>query len=593
MGVIRLLVGVRCSSARSATLRRAATAVMGLLAWLGLGAAGLAQTTGALPSAAPQTPYAGERSEATDPKQLCKVEGRVVHAVTGEPLRRVTVTLQKMSVSSESLVSTSDQEGRFVFENVEPGRYQLTAERAGFLRQAYGSRSLPYAGAPITLPAGEHLRNLEFKLLPQAVISGRVVDDEGEPAPQVQVTVLRAGGGRAQAGILGSAITNDVGEFRIAGLAPGRYRLRAAPMSFRRFFAEAVRPGDPKAPEEGFRPTYYPGATDPAGAATIEVGAGQEVPGVTILLQKGPLYRIEGKVIGLTGERSVNQLRVALMPRRDEEMLGMMGGPGASVQADGSFLVTHVAPGSYYVTVTTFPGRIQALGRVPVEVRGSSLKDVIVPLGRSVTLSGTVRVEGRQKAELGTMRVGLMPLEGLVFNNFLSAEVKADGTFQIEGVLPDRYVVNFSSSQEDVYLKSVRIGGQEAPDRELELSHAEGNVQIEIVLSPRAATLEGTVMEGDKPAPGMFVVLTPEPFREGRQYLARGATSDQNGRFQLRSLGPGEYRLYAFEDPEPAYARSPEVLKPFAQQAVKVTLKEGERQAVQVRVLKAQEAGAR
>ncbi|HXG34430.1 MAG TPA: carboxypeptidase-like regulatory domain-containing protein [Bryobacteraceae bacterium] len=593
MGVIRLLVGVLRAYAPFGSLRQEAMGVIGLLACLGLGAAGFAQTAGVVTSAAPQTPSAGERSEVTDPKQLCKVEGRVVNAVTGEPLRKVSLTLRRMAASADTLIATSDQEGRFVFENVEPGTYQLIAERAGFLRQAYGSRSLPYAGTPIALSAGQHLKELEFKLLPQGVISGRVVDEEGEPVPQVQVMAVRPGRGRAGASLRGSAMSNDVGEFRISGLAPGRYLLRAMPMGRLRLFAETVRPGNPNVPEEGFLPTYYPSAPDPEGAAAVEVGAGQEVPGITILLRKGPLYRIQGRVVGLTAERPASQVRVAVVPRgRDVAFMGMSASPGASVQADGSFLLTGVAPGSYYVTVTTFPGLLRALARVPVEVTSSDLKDVIVPMGASLTLSGTVRVEGEQKRELGTVRAGLAPVEGVAFSP-LSAEVKADGTFQIQDVMPDKYYVNVSASQGDVYVKSLRIGGREAPDRELDLSNAEGHVQIEIVLSPQAATLEGTVMDGDKPAAGMFVVLAPEPFREEQQYLVRSAVSDQNGRFQLRALRPGEYRLYAFEDPEVAYDRSPEALKPFEQHALKVTLKEGERQAVQAGVLKAREAGAR
>lgn len=590
MGAIRSLVGFCCRCAPSGALRRGTMAVIGVSACLGLGAAGLAQTAGVVTSGAPQAPSA---AEVTDPKQLCKVEGRVVNGVTGEPLRKVSLTLRRMAASADTLIATSDQEGRFVFENVEPGSYQLTAERAGFLRQAYGSRSLPYAGTPITLSAGQHLKELEFKLLPQGVISGRVVDEEGEPVPQVQVMAMRAGRGRARAGIGGGAMSNDVGEFRISGLAPGRYHVRAMPMGRVRLFGETVRPGNPNVPEEGFLPTYYPSAPDPEGAAVVEVGAGQEVPGITILLHKGPLYRIQGRVVGLTAERPASQVRVALVPRRrDVLFMGMSASPGASVQADGSFLLTGVAPGSYYVTVTSFPGLLRALARVPVEVTSSDLKDVIVLMGASLTLSGTVRVERQQKTESGTMRVELVPFEGIVFNP-LTAEVKPDGTFQIERLLPGKYYVNLSSSQENVYLKSVRIGGREAPDRELDLSNAEGHVQIEIVLSPQAATLEGTVMDGDKPAAGMFVVLAPEPFREEQQYLVRSAVSDQNGRFQLRSLRPGEYRLYAFEDPDVAYDRSPEALKPFEQHAMKVTLKEGERQAVQTGVLKAQETGAR
>lgn len=559
---------------------------------LGLGVALIAstQTVSVVTSQAPApASSAPEAPKATDPKQLSKLEGRVVHALTGEPLRKVNLTLRRMAREAVSLVASSDQDGRFVFENVEPGTYQLTAERAGFLRQAYGARSLPYSGTPITLTAGQTVRDLEFKLLPQGVISGRVVDDEGEPVPRAQVMAMRVGGGRTRSLVGGGSSTNDVGEFRIAGLAPGRYRLRAMPMSAR-FFGETVRPGNPKAPEEGFVATYYPSATDPEAAAAIEVGAGQEVPGITIQLRKGTLYRIQGKVTGLTAERPAGQLRVTLMPRRrDEPLLGPLGGPGGAVEADGSFLLTQVQPGSYYLTVMTFPGRMQAVARVPVEITASDLHDVVVPLGAALTVSGVVRVEGQQKADFGTTRVGLMPVEGIAFNPS-TAEVKGDGSFQLEGVFGDRYTITLIGAPDNAYLKSVRMGGREVPEQELDLSHAAGSVQLEVVLGLKAAAVEGTVAEADKPAPGAYVLLVPEPLRAGREWLWRFATSDQNGRFEFRSLRPGEYKLYVFDDPEVAYARDPEALKPFEQKAVKVTLNESERKAVQLTLRKAEEA---
>lgn len=557
---------------------------------LGVGLAASAQTGSVVSSQAPAPATSvPEAPKATDPKQLSRLEGRVVHAQTGEPLRKVNLTLRRTAREAVSLVCTSDQDGRFVFENVEPGTYQLTAERPGFLRQAYGARGLPYSGTPITLTAGQQIRDLEFKLLPQGVISGRVVDEEGEPVPRAQVMAMRVGGGRIRSLPGGGGSTNDVGEFRIAGLAPGRYRVQAMPIPAR-FFGETVRPGNPNAPEEGFVATYYPSATDPEAAAAIEVGAGQEVPGITIQLRKGPLYRIHGKVTGLTAERPASQLRVTLMPRRrDEPIMGPLGGRGTSIEADGSFLLTQVQPGSYYLTVMTFPGRMQALGRVPVEITGSDLRDVVVPLGATVTVSGAVRVEGQPKADFGTARVGLMPVEGIAFNAS-SAEVKADGSFQLEGVLGDRYTITLMGGPENTYVKSVRMGGREVPEQELDLSHAEGSVQLEVVLSPKAAAVEGTVAEADKPAPGAYVLLVPERLPAGREWLWRSATSDQNGRFEFRSLRPGEYKLYAFEDPEPAYARDAEALKPFEQKAVKVTVKEGERQAAHLTVLKAEGA---
>ena len=90
-----------------------------------------------------------------------------------------------------STPTPADANGKFVFEDVLPGRYTLSAERTGFLRQNYGARGAAPGspGVVLTLAAGQIMKDLNFKLVPQGVIAGRVTDSDGDPMPGLEVWV--------------------------------------------------------------------------------------------------------------------------------------------------------------------------------------------------------------------------------------------------------------------------------------------------------------------------------------------------------------------------------------------------------------------
>ena len=209
------------------------------------------------PAPASQRPAA--RLE-TDPKRLCKIEGRTVNAMTGEPIQRASVTLAGSGANAVGRSTKSDGDGRFLIENVRPGVYRLTAEKVGFLWQAYGARSTVGSAPPLNLSPGQTLKGVEMKLTPQGVILGRVLDDEGDPLPRTSVIAYRLGGlGTAQQSrqqIGGQAATNDIGDYRLANLAPGRYVLVATSQG-------RIGGRSSETQDEDLLPTYYPSALDP------------------------------------------------------------------------------------------------------------------------------------------------------------------------------------------------------------------------------------------------------------------------------------------------------------------------------------------
>src|SRR5579883_829922 len=135
------------------------------------------------------TPAPQPNAAASDP---IIVEGKVVSATTGENLRKVTVRLQPLSTQQQSpYVASTDAEGVFHFDHIDPGTYRLSGEKAGFLNGFFGSRKALMIGTNIKVNAGQKLTGLDFALTPEARLTGRVLDEDGDPVGRCVVQVLR------------------------------------------------------------------------------------------------------------------------------------------------------------------------------------------------------------------------------------------------------------------------------------------------------------------------------------------------------------------------------------------------------------------
>ena len=141
-------------------------------------------------------------------KKKIRVEGRVL-ALNGEAVRKATVRLQPAgglqlggpppggpagtnaqgNQMPSTYSETTDDNGKFVFEDVSPGRYMMTSEKTGFVTQRYGARSDSSPGTPLALEAGNTLKDVVIQMTPQAVIAGRVTDQDGDPVANIPVSV--------------------------------------------------------------------------------------------------------------------------------------------------------------------------------------------------------------------------------------------------------------------------------------------------------------------------------------------------------------------------------------------------------------------
>ena len=166
-----------------------------------------------------------------------------------------------------------------------------------------------------------------------------------------------------------------------------------------------------------------------------------------------------------------------------------------------------------------------------------------------------------------------------------AARVKEDGTFQIADVWPDNYRLSFRLP-DGMFVRSARVGSEEKLGKALDLTNTEGAVAIEVILSTKVGAVDGIVNANDKPAAGATVTLVPEPATLERAYLLKTVTADQNGRFSFSSVAPGDYRVYAWDDPPRASTRDIEFANPYGSQSVKVAVKENTRETAELTPVK-------
>jgi hypothetical protein len=159
--------------------------------------------------------------------------------------------------------------------------------------------------------------------------------------------------------------------------------------------------------------------------------------------------------------------------------------------------------------------------------------------------------------------------------------VKEDGAFTIENASPDRYRLAIVPLPQGTYVKSIRVSGHDVTRSGLDFSSGAAG-RVEVVLGDKPASLEGAVERASTDAlPGTVIVL-PEPFSPEEFALApyqgtRLTTSvDQNGRFTIANIPPGEYRVYAFEEFDQLSGYDPERLRKLEKFSEAVKLGEGE-----------------
>ena len=508
----------------------------------------------------------------------------------------------------------TDRDGKFVFQNLEPGLYSLQVIRNEYARQIYGQRVAGGPALAIRLTEGQSLNNIVMSLVPAGNVAGIIRDSDGHPQTGVPIQLLRAtfnATGERTFHVEGTARTNDRGEYRLYWITPGRYYISAGTAS------GPNRPISPNGapsslneiPDQSFALTYFPGVFDAGAAAIVEVHPGAEVSGVDFIAPRQQLYSVRGHIADAGSGRPPATASVSLAYRT---LTGVGGAFNAGSRYDastGEFELRNVPPGPYVLQAIAAAAtpvaageavvRISALAlqpnaRLPIEVSNSDINGVSLQLTAGVSIAGRIRVDGMPLSTMPGWENVRVPLKPTVDSSFapnlqpaqpVTQRPSADGTFTVDGVSPGEFLVGpVTGMTPGFYVKEARFNQANVLGQPLRFFAGAAGT-LEIVLSSKAGNINGTTVDASmRGAAGAQVVLVPERERK-RTDLYKTAASDANGRFLFRSVPPGDYRLFGWEALESYAYFDQELLRRVESQGVPVHVSESAGSNVTLKII--------
>jgi hypothetical protein len=529
------------------------------------------------------------------------LSGIVTKDPGSEPVKKAIIELiAESQTDGGNYTALTGPDGGFRIENIAPGHYHMFVERSGF--QEIDKHRHRTEGRVLTLVAGQEMKDLVIHLQASAVLVGRVTDEDGDPMPESQVAVLRQTfvAGRGHWEQVAAERTNDLGEYRIAGLAAGSYFVAVTPPPDFRSLIEAsglssasalsiraaAAVADKPAPA-AYQTTYYPGTRDRGQAAAIQLHAGDEFP-VNFSLTPSPTLTIRGSIVNLPLGTSA-----AIMLQSNDFSMVLNGG---EMHKDGTFEIRDVSPGAYTILATVENAATPMTARQPLQVTSANVEGLRLAPQAGGSVRGRLRMESNGNARVDPTQLFLQlhfadgdddSLASFSLQDGFStlAHVNADGSFEWKSVPAGHYSIQLSdvSAMPDWFLKSV-TAGRDAVDSGFSVSG--GTTSVDLVASANGAVTEGIATnQKDEPVADAVVIAVPEARFRSHPERYRKAVTDQSGHFILRGLPPGDYTLFAWESVDGDVYYNPEFLKSYEGQGKALSFIEGERKSLQLKVI--------
>jgi hypothetical protein len=504
-------------------------------------------------SQVPNAPQAGEADS-------FRIAGVVESKIDGHPLAGARVTIRDARNPRKFGSVVTSEDGKFAFSALPAGKYSLTGSKRGFVSSAYDQHE-QFSTAIVT-GAGLDTESLVLKLAPGAIITGKVLDEAGEPVRSALVSlyVQTHDEGVDQVRRFRGGETDDQGVFEMTKLVPGTYFLSVSARPWYAVHPPLERRADhvPADNSSGFDrsldvaypTTYYADATEADSATPIPVRGGERLE-VDFHLNPVPALRIL-----VRGPHDGNDQ--PLFPRLEQSTFD-----GTSfVQSNGTPLpngeweLFGVPAGHYNI-------RIQGAGSTGLQMDGIDLsKDGDEIDTSKAEAMSSVKIVAQIPGESALppqLAVGLRSGNRTMTN---WRRFDAKGEADLPPIPAGRYGLLILGSAKPYGISHLSVDGVEVPGHTLVVKPGSSPL-VSITLTSGSAELEGIVKRAGKPVAGAMVVLVPKN-PEGSREVYRRDQSDLDGTFSLRAVIPGSYTIVALENGWDLDWSQPEVIGIYA-----------------------------
>jgi hypothetical protein len=507
-----------------------------------------------------------------------RITGTVVSSTSGIPVQHchLTATLNargrgagtRRFAGSQATQQSfdADEHGRFSISLPSAGAWHLSAAARGFVTQAYQEHQ-QFSSAVVLTPEAPAI-DLRFQLAPEAVVTGTVLDEAGEPIRNARLallTVPQPGPDTKPLPMGTRAVTqtDDRGIYEFANIPPGDYRitLQAQPW----YAAAAQRPiglPTPDAPQldpsldVAYPLTWFPGVDDPSLADTVTLQGGDTrqadfhlvpipsihlrivpSPGQQTNLRSNPIFPIVEKVVPGGNNFAFTPVTTNVNPQGQVDIGGLA--PGVyriRMQGQGLDSRTSLVDVSASSTRTLEIGAPSDVANITLHFDGiddtqADENSVEVQLIHTETGEAVPRANTEIRAGPATLRQRRQP--------------ETPDPDRVIQALPGSYEVVLRSRQ-DIYLTGITMPSAEVKGRTVKV-HAGDSIMTLHVASGRA-TVSGVATLAGKPVGGAMILLVPATLGDpnGLPILRRDQTNT-DGSFELADVIPGQYILTAID----------------------------------------------
>ena len=536
------------------------------------------------------------------------VRGRVTAADTGRPLRRARITLSGAELGREGRSTSTSLDGRYEMADLPPGRYTVRIARSGYVPLQYGQRRPLEPGKPLQLLDKQVVDHVDFAMPRASVIGGQILDELSEPVADVQVFAMRSTwfqGRRRMVPVGQPARTDDAGEYRLTGLSPGSYYVMATLRETWTVTENGVER------MLGYAPTYAPGTASLTDARRVNVAVGQAAGNTSFALMPGAAASVSGTAADSLGAPIVGR-NILLM----QEFAGATGailsmGGNATTAADGTFTIRNVPPGTYRILAQTtrdtqsVRGTVLEIASQQVTLDGIDVGNLSLTTSMGWTIEGTVIADTGALPDASPGRFGIaarlvdpdagngmggapppppppgaagggaIPESGRVRPDWSFTVVSVFGAARVRAIVPDGWT-----------LKAILHDGRDITDAPIALKSGETLTDVQVVVSNRVTTVNGQLLD-DKGAPladGTVIVFADDAAKwSDDSRWVRAVRPDQDGRYEVQGLPPGDYLAVAVDYVEEGLWNDPEYLESIRRHGQRLTLGEAESRSLSLK----------